>query len=56
MFRKPKRSAKKAGFRARKKTDDDDVNNDDEEDRETSQELQEASKRAKHEHKTSFGK
>jgi RING finger protein 113A len=50
MFRKPKRSAKKAGFRARKKTDDDDVNNDDEDDRETSQELQEVLKRAKHEH------
>jgi RING finger protein 113A len=56
MFRKPKRSAKKAGFRARKKTDDDDVNNDDEEDRETSQELQEALKRAKHEHNNNNSK
>jgi RING finger protein 113A len=54
MFRKPKRSAKKAGFRARKKTDDDDDNG--EEDRETSQELQEALKRAKHEHNSKSNK
>ena len=51
MFRKPKRSAKKAGFRARKKTTDDNDDNDKEDDdQETSQELQEALKRAKNEH------
>ncbi|VEU36786.1 unnamed protein product [Pseudo-nitzschia multistriata] len=46
MFRKPKRSAKKAGLRARKKT----TTSDDEEDKETTQEVQEALKRAKNEH------
>mmetsp|Transcript_3818 Transcript_3818/g.10840 ORF Transcript_3818/g.10840 Transcript_3818/m.10840 type:complete len:333 (-) Transcript_3818:1899-2897(-) len=50
MFRKPKRSAKKAGLRARKKTTDDD------EDGETTREVQEALKRAKNEHSSGGGR
>jgi len=62
MFRKPKRSAKKAGLRAtRKKVTSDDPNennNDDdsEEDRDTTQEVQEALKRAKQEQNNSTKK
>mmetsp|Transcript_26441 Transcript_26441/g.56771 ORF Transcript_26441/g.56771 Transcript_26441/m.56771 type:complete len:360 (-) Transcript_26441:1254-2333(-) len=50
MFRKPKRSAKKAGLRVRKKTTANDYEDEDDEDRETTQEVREALKRAKNEH------
>ena len=56
MFRKPKRSAKKAGLRVCQKKSKPDDDDDDDNDHETSKEVQEALKRAKREHNNSSSK